>query len=243
MYRCLSRGLIVAWSWVVACSCLSAGEIQGQKPVPMIADGFRFQPGTWAVYSVEPKGTAETYRVYFSVLGEVAQKKGKAYWMEIEVTTTGTPAVVTRMLSPDTGKGPGDVQEAIVQVAGYRPFTVPRKYLKPDPKNDSEQVGQFVRFNMPAEPAVRTINWRGREVQAVEVRVTDPERRPVQVLVSEDAPPLCILRFDGPDATMELLEWGVGAKTKITGKPVGMWRWMAGLFSSAVTSDAQTESK
>ena len=234
--------LMLASSWLAAGACMGAGEVQGQKPLPMWANGFRFQPGTWGVYDVQSKGTAETYRVYFAVLEEVAQRKGQAFWIEIEVATTSTPAVVTRILTPVTTNGPGDAMEAIVQVTGYRPFTVPHRYLKPDPKGKGEQVGQFIRFSMPANPTFKTIDWRGRNVQAVDVRVTDPQNRPVQVLISEEAPPLCILRFDGPDATMDLLDWGVSAKTKITGKPVGLLRWIMGLFGSALSS-APSEAK
>jgi hypothetical protein len=234
--------LILAVSWLTIGSCLGASDIQGQKPVPLFTDGFRFQPGTWGIYDVQPKGTAATHRIYFAVLEEVTQKKGKAYWMEVEVTTADTPAVVTRLLLPATTNGPGDALEAIVQVAGYRPFTVPRRYLKPDPKSKSAQVGQFIRFTMPTGPVVQSIDWKGRTVRAMDIKVMDANEQPVQVVVSEEVPPLCILRFDSPDTLMKLVDWGNGAKTKIIGKPVGMWRWIMGLFGSAMSGSTPAQS-
>lgn len=203
---------------------------QGQKPVPMVGERFSFTPGSWGQYRIRAKATNEEYQVAFAVLEEVRQRKGRAFWLEVETEVSGQPAVVTRLLMPETDQGPGDALDAIVQIAGYRPFQVPRGYLKPDPKGGQEQVGELVSYLQAESSEPKPTPWKGRTLNASTVKATDSQGRPVAILVSEEAPPLCILSLDAPDATMELLDWGTGAKTRITGKPVGLWRWVFGLI-------------
>lgn len=211
-----------------------ANPMQGQQPLPMLGSEFRFAPGSWALYKLAGKESAEAHKMYFAVLDEVKQRKGKkAYWMEIEVYTNDQPAVVTRLLVPDTGEGPGDAQKAYVQIAGYRPFEVPRKYLKPNPKKKQEGVGQFMKYDLSGEPREKTLQWKGRSLKAATVKARDAKGNPTEVTVSLEAPPLCIVTLDSPDTKMELLDWGTGAKTKIVGKPVGMWRWVWGVAAQA----------
>lgn len=207
--------------------------MQGQRSLPMMGAEFRFVPGTWGTYRLLDKAAGQENMMYFAVLEEVRQRKGKAYWMEIEVVSTNNPVVVTRLLVPDTGEGPGEAQKAYVQISGYRPFEVPKKYLKPSKQKSQEQVGQFERYEPAGEPKGKTIKWKGRSLDAVIVDAKDPQGQPVTVTVSEATPPLCIVNMEAPSVTMELLDWGTGARTKIQGKPVGMWRWIFGVTMQA----------
>lgn len=207
--------------------------MQGQTPVPMMGSEFRFVPGTWGMYKLTGTGDMPESKMVFSVLDEVKQRKGKAYWMEIEIYTNDQPAVVTRILVPDTGDGPGEAIEACVQITGYRPFKVPRKYLKADSKNEQEQVGQFLRYDPAGTPKAKNIEWKGRTLKASTVDVTDAQGNPSTVTISMDAPPLCIVMLDSSEVKMELLDWGTGATTKITGQPVGLWRWIGGVIMDA----------
>ena len=213
--------------------------MQGQKPMPMVAGEFRFVPGAWGMYKLKSADDPQEYKMYFAILDEVKQRKGKAYWMEIEVYTNDQPAVVTRVLVPDTGEGPGDALKAYVQLTGYRPFEVPGKYLKPDPKKKQEGVGQFVKYDLAGQPEENEIEWQGRKLKATTVDATDAQGQPTTVTISTEAPPLCIVKMDSPQAQMELLDWGTGAQTKIVGKPVGLWRWVWGV---AVSAAAEGES-
>jgi hypothetical protein len=207
--------------------------MQGQKPVPMVSGEFRFVPGSWGLYKLKSADDPQEYKMWFAILDEVKQPKGKAYWMEIEVYTNDQPAVVTRVLVPDTGEGPGDALKAYVQIAGYRPFEVPRKYLKTDPKKTQGQVGQFTKYDLSETPAVKSIQWKGRKLMATTVDATDAQGKPTQITISMEAPPLCVVKLDSPQAKMELLDWGTNAKTKIVGKPVGLWRWVWGVAVQA----------
>jgi len=207
--------------------------LQGQRPVPMVGSEFRFVPGSWGRYRLVGRDHPEGSEMWFAVLDEVKQRKGRAYWIEIETFTNSRSAVVTRLLVPDTGAGPGEAQKAYVQIAGYRPFEVPRKYLRPDPKKGQEQVGQFARYDVVGTPAETNIPWAGRTLRAVTVQARDGQGALTTVVASRDAPPLCVVKLDAPGAEMELLDWGAGARTRIVGKPVGMWRWVWGVAVQA----------
>lgn len=208
--------------------------MQGQTPAPMVAQEFRFVPGSWGLYKLTHGDDPQETQMYFAILDEVRQRRRTAYWMEIEVESAESPKVVTRLLVPDTGEGPGDAQKAYVQIEGYRPFEVPRKYLKPDPKKTQDSVGQFAKFDLKGDPKEKAITWKGRKLKATTVDTVDAQGRPTQITISLDAPPLCIVKLNSPEANMELLDWGTGAKTKIEGKPVGMWRWVWGVAAQAM---------
>lgn len=233
----------VRWAGVAMLGCFLMGSVaraaekqdpmQGQKPIPMVSGEFRFVPGSWGLYKLKSADDPQEYKMYFAILDEVKQRKGKAYWMEIEVYTNDQPAVVTRVLVPDTGEGPGDALKAYVQITGYRPFEVPGKYLKPDPKKNQDGVGQFVKYDLAGQPEAKEITWKGRKLKATTVDATDAQGQPTTVTISTEAPPLCVVKMDSPQAKMELLDWGTGAKTKIVGKPVGLWRWVWGVAVSA----------
>ena len=212
--------------------------MQGQKPVPMVSGEFRFVPGSWGMYKMKSADDPQEYKMHFAILDEVKQRKGKAYWMEIEVYTNDQPAVVTRVLVPDTGEGPGDAQKAYVQITGFRPFEVPGKYLKPDPKKKQDGVGQFVKYDLAGTPAEQTITWNGRKLQATTVEAANAQGQPTTVTISTETPPLCVVKLDSPQAQMELLDWGTGARTKIVGKPVGLWRWIWGVAVPASRDSA-----
>ena len=213
--------------------------MQGQKPVPMVAGEFRFVPGSWGIYKLKSADDPQDYKMYFAILDEVKQRKGKAYWMEIEMYTNDHPAVVTKILVPDTGDGPGDVLKAYVQLTGYRPFEVPGKYLKPDPKKKQDGVGQFEKYDLAGQSGEKEIIWKGRKLKATTTDTTDAQGKPTSVTISTEAPPLCVVKMNSPQVQMELLDWGTDAKTKMIGKPVGLWRWVWGV---AVTAAAEGES-
>ncbi len=240
VHRLVSKSVRLFWvalfvgaSAVFASAQQSPDPMQGQKPIPMLSEEFRFVPGSWGLYRLKSTGEVAEAQMYFAILDEVKQRKGTAYWMEVEVSVKGQPTVVTKILAPDTGNGPGDAKKAYVQISGYRPFEVPRKYLNPNPKKNQPTVGQYARYDLLGEPKQIDLTWKGRALKAMTVDAKDSEGRPTSILLSLEAPPLCLVKVDSPEADMELLDWGMNAKTKIVGKPVGLWRWIWGLIFTA----------
>jgi len=213
--------------------------MEGQQPIPMMGDSFQFQSNTWARYQFQPADQPRSELV-FSILDEVRKRRGNAWWMEIEIISKETEDVVTRVLLPETEDGPGDALKAIVQIEGYRPFEVPRKYLKPNPKKETEQVGEFATFTPKGKPKAKQFTCNGRTINGTSVEALDAEGRTVKVDLSPEVPPLGIVGVYGEGITMELLDWGSDASTKIEGKPVGLWRWIWGVAVTAAKEGGST---
>ena len=129
-----------------------AGDIQGQKPVMFVGDTFQFVPGAWASYYVHDKGKDEHYVMHMATLEKLKQDGKQCSWMEIEMLPESGPSVVTRLLVEETKRGPGDLLEVIVQVKGYSPFTVPKKYYE----GENKEVGEFHATQIAKRIARRT---------------------------------------------------------------------------------------
>ena len=234
---CMGRATLRVLAGLVCVSSAWAAPEQdpmaGQQPIPMMAGEFQFRSGTWARYLFKPSDQPSS-ELEFSILDQVKQRRGTAWWMEIDITSQETDDVVTRVLLPETDTGPGDAVKAIVQIKGYRPFEVPRKYLRPSPKKaDANQVGDFTVYTPTGDPIAKQFTCNGRTINGMTVKALDPEGRPITIDVSPDVPPLGIVAIHSPDVTMDLLDWGDNAKTKISGKPVGLWRWVFGVAVNA----------
>lgn len=242
---CMGRATLRVLAGLVCVSSAWAAPEQdpmaGQQPIPMMAGEFQFRSGTWARYLFKPSDQPSS-ELEFSILDQVKQRRGTAWWMEIDITSKETDDVVTRVLLPETDKGPGDALKAIVQIEGYRPFEVPRKYLKPDPKKaDANPVGDFTVYTPTGDPVAKQFTCNGRTINGMTVEALDPDGRPITIDVSPDVPPLGIVAVHSPNVSMDLLDWGDNAKTKISGKPVGLWRWVFGVAINAAKQggDAQ----
>lgn len=207
-----------------------------QTPVPLMGSAFQFVPGTWGRYSLSNRVDGQAYMMRFSVLDEVRRRGAKSYWIEVEIFTNEQPVVVTRMLVPDTGRGPGEVQQAVVQVAGFPPFDVPRRHLRSDsPKAD----GQFLNYETAVPATESTLEWKGRTIKTQTISALKEQSAPARIVLSADAPPLCIVELDTAEAQMELLDWGTGAQSAITEKPTGLIRWLWRVIRQAATSSDQ----
>lgn len=212
---------------VVSCLGLLAtargAEVQGQKPVPLVGESFRFVPGAWAVYFVKEIRSNTTSTMYFAVTEETTRGRTPACWMEIGVESGTNPAVVTRMLVEKTPQGPGRAFAAVVQIEGFDPFAIPGRYLKSDAE---ERVGDFRPLELTVPASKEKMTWMGKEILACKVEARDAEGRRADVIFSEDLPPLGLVSVESPDVEMKLEDWGTGAKTRISGKPVGFYRWL-----------------
>lgn len=227
--RRLSVNRMAAWALLfglAAAGLLQAGEPQvpGQKPLVIIADTFQFIPGSWARYNILDKKTNEKYTLYFSILDRV-KKKGKAFsWIEIEIVMQDQPRVVTRVLVEETRQGPGDPDSAIIQVSGYSPFTVPKKFLKPD-KND-EQVAQLKPAKIVKKLERKTVGPSGKQVMAWEVEAVTDDGQEVRAVVSEEIPPIAVYEMESSEMLMTVADWGLKAKSLVDGAPVPFWLWL-----------------
>ncbi len=209
--------------------------VKAQPPVPIVGSAFQFVPGTWATYKLKPADGSPGTELYFAVFEKRKRFRRVSYWMEFEVVSKDTPPVVTRMLVPDTGEGPGAAAKAYVQIEGYRPFEVPRSFLKPDPHaHGGQAVGQFATLKGGAVVRETWLQRKGQRLKVALVEAVDAEGRAVQVAVCEEVLPLGVVRLRSPELEMDLVDWGEGAVSKIVGKPVGLWRWLCGVVADGV---------
>ncbi len=143
---------ILRFSFLMFMICSIAGgalaaDVQGQKPVMFVGDTFQFVPGAWASYYIYDKTKNEHYVMQMATLERGKQDGKQCSWMEIEVLPESGPAVVTRMLTEETKQGPGALLDVIVQVKGYSPFTVPKKYYE----GENKEVGEFAGPGSPGK--------------------------------------------------------------------------------------------
>jgi hypothetical protein len=199
-------------------------QVPGQKPLVVIADTFQFVAGSWARYRILDKKKNETYIMSIAILDKEPVKGKPCSWLEIEVLTKDQPRVVTRILAEETKQGPGEIQSAIVQVQGYDPFTVPKKFLKPDKTGD--QVAQFKPATVVKKLQRRAVGPAGRQVQAWDVEAVTQDGQDIRAVVSEEILPIAVYDVESPDTRMTAEDWGLGARTKIEGTPIPFWLWL-----------------
>ena len=208
-----------------------AGDIQGQKPVMFVGDTFQFVPGAWASYYVHDKGKDEHYVMHMATLDKLKQDGKQCSWMEIEMLPESGPSVVTRLLVEETKQGPGDLLEVIVQVKGYSPFTVPKKYYE----GENKEVGEFHTTQIAKRIARRTFDLSGRSIAAWEVEAVDDKGNKTEALVSEQILPIGLVLAETSQANMYLKDWGANAKSKIDGTPMNFYLWLMMQIGAGLT--------
>ena len=208
-----------------------AADIQGQKPVMFVGDTFQFVPGAWASYYVHDKGKNEHYLMHMATLEKLKQDGKQCSWMEIEMLPESGPSVVTRLLVEETKQGPGDLLEVIVQVKGYSPFTVPKKYYE----GENKEVGEFHTTQIAKRIARRTFDLSGRSIAAWEVEAVDDKGNKTEALVSEQVLPIGLVLAETSQANMYLKDWGVNAKSRIDGTPMNFYLWLMMQIGAGLT--------
>lgn len=196
--------------------------IDGQRPIPAMAGSFQFIHGAWARYQVEQRTTGERYRLWIATLQAKPAVKQHGWWLETRVEPENGTPVVTRALVPATPDGPGEPVEVIVQVAGKRPFSVPKKYLR----GENREVAPLVRIESGERQAERRIQIGDREFPALDVVAVDTQGHAVRATVSEAVPPLGLITVETAETRMELEDWGSDARTGIEGKPLSLFWWV-----------------
>ncbi len=201
----------------------NAGEIQGQKQMIVIDDVFQFIPGTWATYTIHDKQKQEEYEMTFSVMEDENRDEGPCSWMEVMVKAKNIPAVVTRFLVKKTTQGPGKVLEAIVEMGGFSPFTVPQNFME----GEDAEVGQTQNYHLSKKIREKVIKFQDREIKLWLVEAVSDNQHPAEVWISEELPPMGIFKINTPEIGMYLVDWGNDAKSRITGTPINFYLWIA----------------
>jgi len=197
--------------------------IPGQKQLIVIGDSFRFVEGSWASYKIFEKAKSQEYTMQITILERLVKKGKPLRWMEIAVEMPDQPGVVTRMLVEETPQGPGELNEVIVQVAGYSPFRVPKKYYR-DPEN--REAGRVQPAVIRKRLDQCDADCGGQIVSAWELEAEAADGTPLTAVVSEEVPPIGVCSAENSDMSMRLTAWGSGAKTAIHGSPRSFTLWV-----------------
>ncbi|HEX9901555.1 MAG TPA: hypothetical protein VGB72_01715 [Acidobacteriota bacterium] len=196
--------------------------IPGQQSMVIIEGNFQFIPGSWADYTILDKAKNETYRMLMSVLDQENYKGLPCRWLEIEVAMKDQPTVVTRILAAETKNGPGDLQKAVIQVEGYSPFNVPRKFLQ----GKDQEVAKVEPARVVKRLERKTLSHLGKTIQAWVVEAQTAQGQNVSAVVSEELPPFCLYQAETEDTRLTVNDWGLGAKTRIIGEPTSFFLWI-----------------
>ncbi|MCU0241865.1 MAG: hypothetical protein MUF51_05525 [Vicinamibacteria bacterium] len=205
-----------------------AAQVPQQKPLIVIGDTFQWVYGSWAKYTILDKAKNETSQMTMAILDRGKKKDKAGIWMEIEMQVPDAPLVVTRILAEDRKGGPGDVLECIIQVAGMEPaFSVPGSFLKQGNDEGGKMVTQFKPAQEVKKVQERKQVYRGREIALWDVEALDGEGQPLKAIVSIEVPPIGVVLADTSETRMELVDWGLGARSRIQGKPLNFYLWIA----------------
>jgi hypothetical protein len=166
-----------------------------------------------------------------ATLEKLKQDGKQCSWMEIEMLPESGPSVVTGLLVEETKQGPGELLEVIVQVKGYSPFTVPRKYYE----GENKEVGEFHTTQIAKRIALRTFDLSGRSIAAWEVEAVDDKGNKTEALVSEQILPIGLVLAETSQTNMYLKDWGVNAKSRIDGTPMNFYLWLMMQIGAGLT--------
>ncbi len=208
----------------------------GAPPMPaypapiVVGDMFQFVEGAWAEYEILDKAEDTTFTLRMSVL-DVEQvrrtwlSRSRPYrWLEFAIDMPGEPQVVVKYLARETAEGPGEPHEIIIQVPDYEnPIRLGRMWLR---NNEEEIVNtELVWSHHRADEEM--ITHAGRTFSAWRVQAEAEDGTTVVAIVSEELPPFGLYFTETPEQRMTLRDWGMDARSTITGEPLGLSRWIA----------------
>ena len=224
----------VAFTLTILFSFTARGEATvpsiPDQPAPLIVDGaFQFVEGAWAEYDMLDKPRDQAYVLRVSVLGtEQARRtwlsRRRTYrWMEFDVRMPDQPRVVVKSLARERSGGPGEVREMIIQLENYEhPIRLGRTWLR---RNQEPMVNESYTWT-EHRVEEKDVTHAGRTFTAWQVESTAEDGTRVEAWVSEALPPLGIYITETPDLRMQLRDWGMDARSAITGEPLGLTRWI-----------------
>ena len=217
-------GFVLALFLLLSAFSALAGQdaIPGQKPMLLLDNAFQFISGSWADYTYFDKQKNESTRLYFSFLERESVKSVPYIWMEIEAAVKGSPVVVTRVLIQEKSAAPFRIDQAIVQVQGYSPFTVPKKYLE----GQDQQVGQFQTAHIVRQLGQQVIEHKGQKINAITAEGATDQGDKVTVTYSLELPPIAVYQAESKDFRLSVNDWGMNARTKINGTPESFFMWI-----------------
>ena len=211
-------------------------NIPGQRPMLLLDNAFQFISGSWADYTYFDKQKNESTRLYFAILERETVKNAPYIWMEIEAAVKDAPVVVTRVLIEEKKAGPFRIDQAIVQVQGYSPFSVPQKYLE----GQDQQVGQFQTAHIVSQLAQQVIEHNGKKINAITAEAATDKGDKMSITYSLELPPIAVYQAENKDFRLSINDWGMDARSKINGPPESFLLWIMEQVNNAISKSDTT---
>ncbi len=219
-----------------------AGEppMPGHPPPILVGDVFQFVEGAWAEYEVLDKSDNSTFILRMSILGQerarssMFSRRQTYRWLEFDVKIPDEPRTVINYLAEETSEGPGEPNEMIVQIEGFRdPIRFGRMWLRGSDEPVVNAAYEWTRQDVGEE----VITHGGRSFTAWRVHAEAEDGTTVEAVVSEELPPFGLYFAETNEQRMTLLDWGMGAESSISGDPIGLTRWVARQVREGVSED------
>ncbi len=199
-------------------------------PPIIVGDVFQYVEGAWAEYDVLDKTDDSAYVLRMAILGQEQVRRTwfsrrRPYrWLEIDVQMPDEPRVVINYLGRETSDGPGEPREVILQIEGFDdPLRLGRMWLRGSDEEMVDTDYEWTRQEVDEE----IITHGDRSFTAWRVQAEADDGTIVEAVVSEELPPFGLYFVETNEQRMHLRDWGLGARSTITGQPVGMTRWIA----------------
>lgn len=229
--------IILAGAFLMASSSIenvwasdSSAPMPGHPPPIIIGDVFQFVEGAWAEYEVLDKTDNSTFMLRMAILGQEQARSSmfsrrRTYrWLEIDVNIPDEPRAIINYLARETSDGPGEPNEMILQIEGFRdPIRFGRMWMRSSDEPVVDTEYEWTRQDVGEE----VITHGDRSFTAWRVQSEAEDGTTVEAVVSEELPPFGLYFVETNDQRMSLQDWGMGAQSSITGEPIGLTRWIA----------------
>jgi hypothetical protein len=171
--------------------------------------------GEWAVYEVDSDAQQSTMR--FALIPEGAAG-GDGQWFELSMNVNGQDMIL-QLLVPDWPFGPSDVQGIVMKAAGQPAMRIPDSMLSIIQGQMDFPVSDISESCAGSELlGTESVEVPAGTFDALRLRPADQNPGTGDVWVSEDVP-FGLVKFEGPDGSMMLIDSGNGATSTITETP------------------------
>jgi len=203
-----ARGSLVGLLFLLTASAARAQQLGAEAPMPLAVDLAKVPLGSWADYTMSMGAMAPmTARM------ALVARKGSSNTIEMTVSggmmaMSGGSMVVQQQIEDDK-KGTPTVEHLVMQLGSNDPMEMPpdaargRRFSRPDPKT---LIGS------------ETIKAGGSSFKTKHYRDKTPEGDRIDYWISENVPPMGLVKMEIPSSTVkiELKDRGKGAKQAIT---------------------------
>lgn len=197
---------------------LAPAGLFAQDMASICSDLTDIEIGQWATYEVGTGDQQSTMR--FALIPEGAAG-GEGQWFEVN-TNIGGQNTVLQLLVPGWPFGPGDIQGLVMKTAGQPAMRIPNSMLSMIKGQMDFPFSDISESCAESELlGTESVKVPAGTFQAHHIRPTDQELGQGDVWVSGDVP-FGLVKFEGPDGSMALLDSGNGATSTITEAPQDM---------------------